>query len=199
MCMLHTGTSKSAYPAVRRRGLMLKSEVWQGLDGESSCRPYLFLSHHASTMSCLFIYFFSQVFTNLTLSSKKVIGQYFLFSLLIFVPLSFHFFFFFWETVQVFVETHGFSLLGFPHNSVGKDSASNAGDPGSIPVSGRSAGAGIEYPLQCSWASLVSQLVNNPSAMRETWVQSLVGKIPWGRERKATHSSILAWRISWTK
>ena len=34
-------------------------------------------------------------------------------------------------------------------------------------------GEGIGYPLQCSWASLVAQLVKNPSAMQETWVQSL--------------------------
>jgi len=44
-------------------------------------------------------------------------------------------------------------------SSVGKESACNAGDPGSIPGSGRSAGEGIGYPLQYSWASLVAQLV----------------------------------------
>ena len=43
-------------------------------------------------------------------------------------------------------------------------------DPGSIPGSGRSAGEGIGYPLQYSWASLVAQLVKNLSAVRETWV-----------------------------
>ena len=42
-----------------------------------------------------------------------------------------------------------------------------------IPGSGRSAGEGICYPLQYSWASLVAQLVKNPPAMPETWVQSL--------------------------
>ena len=42
-----------------------------------------------------------------------------------------------------------------------------------IPGSGRSAGEGIGYPLQYSWASLVAQLVKNLPAMRETWVQSL--------------------------
>ena len=41
-----------------------------------------------------------------------------------------------------------------------------------IPGSGRSPGEGIGYPLQCSWASLVAQLVKNPPAMQETWVQS---------------------------
>ena len=41
-------------------------------------------------------------------------------------------------------------LRGFPDNSVGKESASNAGDPGSIPGSGRSAGEGKGYSLQYS-------------------------------------------------
>ena len=54
--------------------------------------------------------------------------------------------------------------------SVGKESACNAGDPGSIPGSGRSTGEGINYPLQYSWAALVAQLIKNPPAMWETWV-----------------------------
>ena len=58
-------------------------------------------------------------------------------------------------------------------SSVGKEFACNAGDPGSIPGSGRSAREGIGYPLQYSWASLVVQLVKNPPAMRETWIWSL--------------------------
>ena len=45
-------------------------------------------------------------------------------------------------------------------SSVGKESACNRRDPGSIPGSGRSAGEGIGYPLQYSWASLMAQLVN---------------------------------------
>ena len=53
-------------------------------------------------------------------------------------------------------------ILGFPDSSVGKESACNAGDPGSIPGSGRSPGEGIGYPLQYSWASLVAQLVILP-------------------------------------
>ena len=44
----------------------------------------------------------------------------------------------------------------------------NAGDPASITGSGRSAGEGIGYLLQYSWASLVAQLVKNLPAMRET-------------------------------
>ena len=85
---------------------------------------------------------------------------------------------------------------GFPGSSVGKEPACNAGDPGSIPGSGRSPGEGIGYPLQYSWVSLVAQLVKNLPAMRETWVQSLEDPLEKG---KAAHSSILAWRIPWTE
>ena len=63
--------------------------------------------------------------------------------------------------------------MGFPESSVGRESACNAGDSGSIPGSERSAGEGIGYPLQNSWAFLVAQLEKNPPAMWETWVQSL--------------------------
>ena len=59
------------------------------------------------------------------------------------------------------------TLMGFLDSSVGKESASNTGDPGLIPGSGRSAGEGISYPLQYSWASLVAQLVKNPPAVWE--------------------------------
>ena len=48
-----------------------------------------------------------------------------------------------------------------------------------------------------SRASLVAQLVKNLPAMRETWVQSL-GWEDSLEKGKATHSSILAWRIPWT-
>ena len=51
--------------------------------------------------------------------------------------------------------------MGFPSGSAGKESACNAGDPGSIPGLGRSPGEGNGYPLQYSWASLVTQLVKN--------------------------------------
>ena len=46
-------------------------------------------------------------------------------------------------------------------------------------------------------ASLIAQLVKNPPAMRETLVLSLVWEDPL-EKGKATHSSILAWRIPWT-
>ena len=83
---------------------------------------------------------------------------------------------------------------GFPDSSVGKESTCNAGDPSSIPGLGRSAGEGMGYPLQYSWASIVAQLVKNPPTMQETWVRSL-GWEDALEKGKATHPSILAWRI----
>ena len=66
-------------------------------------------------------------------------------------------------------------------------------DPSSIPGSGRSSGEGIGYPLQYSWASLVAQLVKNLPTMQVNlgWEDPL-------EKGKATHSSILVWRIPWT-
>ena len=49
----------------------------------------------------------------------------------------------------------------FPGGSAGKESACNAGDPGSIPGWGTFAGAGVGCPLQASLASPVAQLVKN--------------------------------------
>ena len=66
-----------------------------------------------------------------------------------------------------------------------------------IPGSGRSTGEGIGYRLQYSWTSLVSQLVKNHRAMQETWIQSLGWEDPL-EKGKATHSSILAWRIPYS-
>ena len=83
------------------------------------------------------------------------------------------------------------------YSSVGKESTFNAWDPGSIPELGGSAGEGIGYSLQYSRASLVGQLIKNLSTMRETWVRSLDWEDPL-EKGKATHSSILAWRIPWT-
>ena len=86
--------------------------------------------------------------------------------------------------------------MGFPDSSVGKESACNAGNPSSIPGLGRSPGEGICYSLQYSWASLVAQLVKNPPATQETWVQSLSWEDPL-EKGKATHSS-MAWKIPGT-
>ena len=77
---------------------------------------------------------------------------------------------------------------------VAVQSACNEGDPSSNPGSGTSTGEGLGYPLQYSWASLVAQLIKNPPAMWQTWVRSL-GWEDLLKKGKATHSSILAWRI----
>ena len=69
---------------------------------------------------------------------------------------------------------------GFPGGSTGKESTCNAGDPSSIPGSGRSPGEEISYPLQYSRASLVAQSVKNPSSGRPG-IDPWVGKIPWRR------------------
>ena len=90
----------------------------------------------------------------------------------------------------------GFRDGGLPDSSVGNESACNAGDPSSIPGLGRCA-EGIGYPLQSSWASLVAQLVKNLPQCRRPEFDPWVGKIPL-EKGKATHSSILAWRIPWT-
>ena len=81
--------------------------------------------------------------------------------------------------------------MGFPDSSVGKESSCNAGDPGLIPGSGRSAGEEIGYPLYYTWASLLAQLVKNLPAMQETWVRSLGWEDPL-EKGKSTYSSILA-------
>ena len=68
--------------------------------------------------------------------------------------------------------------MGSPGSSVGKESAWNAGDPSSIPGSGRSAGEGIGYPLQYSWAFLVAQFVKNLLQCGRPGFDPWVGKIP---------------------
>ena len=81
--------------------------------------------------------------------------------------------------------------MSYLYSSAGKESACKSGDPGLIPGSGRSPGEGMGYPLQCSWASLVAQLVRNLLQCWRSGFNPWVGKIPWRRE-------LLAWRIPWT-
>ena len=85
--------------------------------------------------------------------------------------------------------------------SDGKESTCNAEGPGWIPGLGRYTWRrGSILPtlllisLQYSWASLVVQLVKNPPAMWKTCVQSMSEEKPL-KKGKATHSSILAYRI----
>ena len=55
-------------------------------------------------------------------------------------------------------------------------------------------GEEIGYPFQYSWSSSVAQLVKNLPETQKTWVRSLGWEEPL-EKGKATHSSILAWRI----
>ena len=76
--------------------------------------------------------------------------------------------------------------MGFPDSSVHKESACNAGDPSSIPRSGRSAGEGIGYSLQYSWASLWLSWERILLHCGRPGFDPWVGKIPWRRERLPT-------------
>ena len=90
------------------------------------------------------------------------------------------------------------SYQGFPGSSAGKESTCNAGDPGTIPGSGRSFGEGIGYPFQCSWTSLVIQIMKNQPDMRKKGILSL-GQEDALEKEMTTHFSILVWRIPWTE
>ena len=78
----------------------------------------------------------------------------------------------------------------------GKESACNAGNSSLIPRSGQFTGEGIGYPLQYCWASLVAQLVKNSDCNAGVLVRSLGWEYPL-EKGKATHSTILTWRIPW--
>ena len=82
--------------------------------------------------------------------------------------------------------------------SAGKESASNARDPGLIPGLGRSPGEEIGYPLQYSWASLVAQLVKNLLHCRRPGFDPWVGKIPWRRAWQPTQV-FLPGETPWTE
>ena len=92
--------------------------------------------------------------------------------------------------------------MGFSHSSAGKESTCNAGDPSSIPASGRSPEEGIGYPLQYSWVRpgldpwvgkilwrrgwqppriLQYSCLENPHGQR-----SLLGDSPWGWKESDT-------------
>ena len=89
-----------------------------------------------------------------------------------------------------FSRQESWSGLPFP-------SPSKAGEPRFNSWVGKIRWRRERLPLQYSWASLVAQLVKNPPVVQETWVRSLGWEDPL-EKGKAAHSSILAWRISWT-
>ena len=83
--------------------------------------------------------------------------------------------------------------MGFPDSSVGKESACSAGDPGSIPRWGRSTGEETGYLLSFPCGSAGKESTHNAG---DLGLISGLGRSP--EKGKATRSSILAWRISWT-
>ena len=83
---------------------------------------------------------------------------------------------------DISVPSSQYYCKSFPGSLAGKEATCNAGDPSQIPRSGRSPGERIGYRLQYSWASLVTQMVKNPPATRETWVHSLGWEDPMEEE-----------------
>ena len=95
--------------------------------------------------------------------------------------------------------------MKFPGGSDGKESACNAGDSGSIPGLGRSAGEGNGHPLQYS-------CLENPMDGGAWWATVHGVAKSWTRlsdfpftfhfyaleKEMATHSSVFAWRIPGT-
>ena len=105
---------------------------------------------------------------------------------------------FFWQEILEWVALPSQVSLGFPGSSAGKESTSNAGDTSSIPRSGSSPGEGIGYPLQDSGACQVDQTVKE-SACNVGDLGSIPGSGRFLEKEMATHSSTLAWKISWTE
>ena len=91
------------------------------------------------------------------------------------------------DSQRASVQWEDTSRWGFPDSSVHKEFIWNAGDPGTISGSGRSARERIGYPLQYSWFSLIAQLVKK-IYLQCGWLRfsPWVGMIRWRRERLPT-------------
>ena len=100
---------------------------------------------------------------------------------------------------QLLYNWNSLVALKFPGSSASKERTCNAGDPGSIPVSGSTPEEGIGYPFQYSWASLMAQMVNNPPAMWKTWVQSLGWEDPLEGQAWQHTSIFLPRETPWTE
>ena len=93
--------------------------------------------------------------------------------------------------------TEQITHFGFPGSSVSKESTCSAGDPGSIPESGRSPGEGIGYtPVFLGFPGGSDNKESACSGGDPDLIPGL-GRSPGNG--KATHSSIFAWRIPWTE
>ena len=88
-------------------------------------------------------------------------------------------------------------LSGFPDSSGNKESACNAGDPSSIPESGRSPGEGED--LTAVFLGFCSSLDGKESACNAGDLGLIPGLEDPLEKGTATHSSILVWRIPWTE
>ena len=62
--------------------------------------------------------------------------------------------------------------MGFPGGLDGKESACNAGGPGSIPGTGRSLGEGNGYPLQASIFAWRIPRIEEPGGLQSMGSQS---------------------------
>ena len=93
-----------------------------------------------------------------------------------------------------------YTLFGFSGSLAGKESACNAGDPGSIPGFGKIPWRRDRLPTPAflGFPGGSAGEKKNLPAMRETWVWSLDSEDPL-EKWTATHSSILAWRIPCTE
>ena len=97
--------------------------------------------------------FCSKKFNNvLKFHHMYILVPQFCFQMLRKSPLIYCVLFFFLDRWKVKSDFYGLwkHYVGFPDSSVGKESACNAGDSGSLPGSGRSPGEGKGYPLQYS-------------------------------------------------
>ena len=92
-----------------------------------------------------------------------------------------------WTRLSDWNELNWGNRRGFPGSSDGKESVCNVGDPDSVPRSGSSPGEATSYPLQYSWASLVSQIIK-----KSTRNVGDLGSIPGlGRSLGGGHGNLL--------
>ena len=89
-------------------------------------------------------------------------------------------------------------VLGFPGSSVGKEFAHNAGDPGSIPGLGISICWRRDRSPTPVFLGFPGGSAGKESACNVGELGSIPGLEDLLEKGKATHSSILAWRIPWT-
>ena len=99
------------------------------------------------------------------------------------------------SVVTISLQPHGLHL-DFHDRSVGKESTCNAGDPGLIPGSGRSAGEGIGYPLQYSHTVLCQTPLSMGSSRQEYWrrLPFLLQQISLTQQLNLQIQSLLHWQ-----